>query len=299
MSWLNCRFSCRLLTVYLSMLQASDLIQPDEGQMNLSGADLRARCDHAGGHIANLIHGCRARGEESSLSIVWSACRVSRRRVRAQQTTLTLCLGEVTWRPKVKRKMGHILWLRGRRQATRNIKTASCGRETPARGCAYWILEDQANRMIHRCKENTLKSCASFWCLQTGKQTGGQPSRNKKQRPACKESGLGCWLLWGLWGGGTHQRVNSRRFYTEAPSGDHCWEKSGIKEMTQSRVLITSHHNQAEAEIKRPFFSCWSQSAVSSQHRFMSSLLGTFIFKNPPIPCCLFPGSKWAEEKRK
>lgn len=62
MSWLNCRFSCRLLTVYLSMLQASDLIQPDEGQMNLSGADLRARCDHAGGHIANLIHGCRAGG---------------------------------------------------------------------------------------------------------------------------------------------------------------------------------------------------------------------------------------------
>lgn len=162
MSWLNCRFSCCLLTVYLSMLRASDLIQPDEGQMNLSGADLHARCDHAGGHIANLIHGCRAGGEESSLSIVWSACRVSLRRVRAQQTTLTLCLGEVTRRPKVKRKMGHILRLRGRRQATRNIKTPSCGRETPARGCAYWILDDQANRMIHRFRRTLWNPARPF-----------------------------------------------------------------------------------------------------------------------------------------
>lgn len=101
-------------------------------------------------------------GEESSLSIVWSACRVSLRRVRAQQTTLTLCLGEVTRRPKVKRKMGHILQLRGRRQATRNIKTPSCGRETPARGCAYWILDDQANRMIHRFRRTLWNPARPF-----------------------------------------------------------------------------------------------------------------------------------------
>lgn len=39
---------------------------------------------------------------------VRGACGVSRRRARPRQTTLTLCLGEVTRRPKVKRKMGHM-----------------------------------------------------------------------------------------------------------------------------------------------------------------------------------------------
>lgn len=248
--------------------------------MNLSGADQRARCDHAGGHIANLIHGGWAGGGEKKVHS--PSCEAHAEWVGAEQGR-----SKQHWPSVSARSCGARRW-KGKWATFYGSEVVGRPRETskhllvegksPACGCAYWILEDQANWMIHRFRRTIWNPVRPFgasrlevsWAAIKGND---RPVKNLVGVAGCCED------------------------FGEGDSSTCEFEKilylkwwSLLRDMRNKENDTESSANYKPPQPgwgwnKTPFFlcsSCWSQSAVSSQHRFMSSLLGTFIFKHPP-----------------